>query len=148
MRRHLILWPILAVLILAGLPLRAWAIGFQLGESKEELRLDYQVTATDHGTGRVTIVLSIADAGRLGPLDSVDFFIPGGDGTGYADLSLSLQVHEVEGRREARVHLLKETAERAEFRLKTHHLDGRQEPLTWYYFSIPLAEHLVAAAGD
>lgn len=148
MRRLLIRWPILALLILPCLTAQAWALGFQLGESKEELRLDYQVTATDHGTGRVTIALSLADAGRLGPLDSIDLFIPGSDGTGYVDLSLSLAVRDVEGRREVTVHLLKEIAERAEFRLTTHHLDGRQEPLTWYYFSIPLSEHLAAAGGN
>ena len=86
---------IVAVIVLpAGL---AWAVSFQLGETKEQLKLKYDVSVTDHGTGRVTVVLSIADHGRLKPLDSVDLVISSKEqikngGTGRPALSLHLSV--------------------------------------------------------
>ncbi|HVW00048.1 MAG TPA: hypothetical protein VHB77_06905, partial [Planctomycetaceae bacterium] len=62
-----------AVALVANL---VWALGFQLGQSKDELKLKYDLEVQDHGTGRVTAVLKIADEGRLKPLNSVDLVIP------------------------------------------------------------------------
>jgi hypothetical protein len=120
----------------------AWAIGFGLGETKEELKLDYEVALQDHGTGRVTVNLTIAGQGKLNPLDSVYLVIPSKDGTGHVDLSLSLATREVDGKLSVRAHLKRELAERAEIQLRTRTLDGKQELLTWYYHSIPLAGYL------
>ena len=53
-----------------------WAMGEQLGETKEQLKLKYDVSVKDHGTGRVTVTLTIADQGRLKPLTSVVLVIP------------------------------------------------------------------------
>lgn len=124
----------------------AWAIGFQLGETKKQLKLKYDVSVKDHGTGRVTVVLTVADQGRLKPLNSVNLVVPGKDKNkddgNYVDLSVALATREEGGKQVVRVHLLRELAERAEIQLRTGHLDGRQEPLTWYYHVIPLAEYL------
>ena len=120
----------------------AWAIGFGLGETKEELELDYEVSAVDHGTGRVSVTLMIADPGRLGPLDAVYLSIPSEDGTNHVDLSIALDTREVDGGLLVHIHLKRELAERGEIRLRTSHLDGKQELLTWYYHAIPIAEHL------
>jgi hypothetical protein len=57
----------------------AWALGIQLGETKEQLKLDYEVSVTDHGTGRVTVTFTLADEGRLKPISSVDLSIPSKD---------------------------------------------------------------------
>lgn len=123
-----------------------WALGFELGESKKQLKLEYDVAVTDHGTGRVTAVLTIKNQGRLTPLTSVDLHIPGkqknADGGSYADLVVSVALQESDGKQVARVHLLKELAVRAEFQLKTRHLDGKEQPLTWFYHRISLADHL------
>jgi hypothetical protein len=132
-------------LVLAAIVLPAsvaCALGFQLGETKEQLKLDYEVSAVDHGTGRVTINVTIADEGRLRPLSSVDLVIPNKDGSGSVDLSVALATREVDGKRMVRVHLKRELAERAEIQLRTGHLDGKQEPLTWYYHAIPIAEYI------
>jgi hypothetical protein len=124
----------------------AWALGFELGETKEQLKLKYDVSAADHGTGRVTVTLTIADEGRLAPLSrGVDLVVRSKDGSGYADLSVSLERTSVEGKQVMRAHLAKELAERAEIRLQTNHLDGKQEPRTWYYHRIPIADYLKAA---
>ena len=69
--------PLLAFSVIALAACFAWAEGFGLGESKEELKLKYDVKVTDHGTGRVTIVLTLEDEGRLTPLTDIQFRIPG-----------------------------------------------------------------------
>ena len=121
----------------------AWALGFELGETKEQLKLDYEVSVADHGTGRVTINLTIADEGRLKPLDrGVELVIPSQDGTGYVDLAVLLERTNLDGKQQVRVHLARELAERATIQLQTNTLDGKQSPLTWYYHTISIAEHL------
>jgi len=131
-----------AIVLAANL---AWAMGEQLGETKEQLKLKYDVSSMDHGTGRVTVNLTIVDQGKLKPLDSVYLVIPSKDGTGYVDLSLSLATREVDGKLLVRVHLKRELASRAEFQLRTLTSDGKQSALTWYYHSIPLAGYIKAA---
>lgn len=130
---------LLALVTTAG---TAWALGFQLSETKEQLGLKYDVATTDHGTGRVAVNLRIADAGRLKPLSDVKLVVPSPEGTGYVDLSLSLATREEGGKQVARVHLKKELAERAEIHLTTSHLDGQQSPRTWYYHVIPVARSM------
>jgi hypothetical protein len=117
----------------------AWALGLKLSQTKDQLKLKYDVAAQDHGTGRVTVTLEIRDEGRLKPLSEVELVVPGQDGTGYLDLAVPLELRETDGKKVTRVHLKRELAERAEIQLKTRHMDGKETPLTWYYHSIPLA---------
>ena len=129
-----------AIVLAASL---AWAMGeIFSGDTKEELELEYDVSVKDHGTGRVTVTLTIADQGRLKPLRSVGLHIPSRDGNGYFDLSLSLATSEVDGKQVVSVHLIRELAERAEIWLSTGFLDGKQEVLTSYHHVIPIAEYL------
>jgi hypothetical protein len=127
----------------------ALALGFQLGESKEELKLKYEVSVYDHDTGRVTITFSLEDEGRLEPINSVDLSIPSEEkhtSGGYkSDLTMSVATKKEGNKRVARIHIRKDWAARAEIQLKTGHLDGKQEAMTWYYHSIKLNE-LVARA--
>jgi hypothetical protein len=129
-----------------------WAMGEQLGETKEQLKLKYDVSVTDHGTGRVTVVVTIADQGRLKPLTSVDLVVltdeaykaskSGRGNSGFVDLLAALATTTVDGKQVVRVHMLRELAERAQIQLKTRTLDGKSEPLTWYYHVIPIAKYL------
>lgn len=127
----------------------AWALGLQLGESKEELKLEYDVSVYDHDTGRVTIRFSLIDAGRLTPITAVDFSIPSEekhDGGGFkSDLTMSMDLRNDGAKQVGRVHIRKDWAERAEIRIKTGHLDGKHDARTWYFHSIPLKE-LIARA--
>lgn len=143
------------LLIVAGSALwaagRAWGIGFILGETKEELKLDYSVDVADHGTGRVTIVLTLVHAGRLEPLDEVQLVIPdeerNADGGHWMDLVVSIEMRDAgDGRRIGRVHILRTLAERAQIQLNTHTLDGQIDPLTRLHHVIPIAEYLDDAA--
>ncbi|MGI8980264.1 MAG: hypothetical protein ACR2FY_13645 [Pirellulaceae bacterium] len=135
---------VLAAIVLAGN--LAWALGLELGETKEQLKLKYDVAVVDHGTGRVTVTLTMADEGRLAPLDrGVGLVIPSKDRSGYVDLSLSLERRKDDGKQVMSVHLTRELAERAKIHLSTDTLDGKQQPLTWYYHSIPIAKYLKEA---
>ena len=127
-------------------------MGFELAESKEELKLDYDVSIVDHDTGRVTLVFTPKDDGRLKPVSNVDLYIPSdkkhvGGGV-MSDLSLSLDLREVEGQRIARVHIAKELAENAQLKIKTNHLDGKREPRTWYYHKISFKDFAAKKQGE
>ena len=123
---------------------RASAEGYILGETKEALKLDYEVAATDHETGRVTVVLTIADAGRLEPLDEVRLNAPAQDGTNYVDLSVALAIQDRDGKRQVVVHGQKELVQRSELHLTSRRLDGKAEELTFYVHPIPLAPYFDA----
>jgi len=112
---------LLAVAVLIAIPASfALAMGFKLGESKEDLKLNYDVSIYDHDTGRVTIKFIL-------------------------DFTMSMALRKDGEKRVGSIHIRKVWAERAEIQIKTGHLDGKQEPRTWYYHSIPLNE-LVARA--
>ena len=141
---------LLAVIAVIAIPASlALAMGFQLGETKEQLKLQYDVSLYDHDTGRVTIEFSLIDTGRLTPITSVDLSIASDerhDGGGFkSDLTMSMALRKDGAKQVGRIHIRKDWAERSEIQIKTGHLDGKQAPLTWYYHSIPLKE-LVARA--
>lgn len=126
---------------------RAWGMGFYLGETKEELKLKYDVVVHNHGDERVTVEFTLADEGRLKPLDEVQFLILAKEpdkGGGYgADLLFSILMHKGEGgKRVGRVQILKGLAERAEIVLNTHTLDGKKDALTRLHHGIPVRKYL------
>ena len=131
---------------------QAWGIGFYLRETKDDLKLKYDVVVEEHAfggtpTGRVTVVFTLADEGRLKPLDEVQLVVPGQDknqdGGHWMDLVVSIDMTNIEGgKRMVRVHILKELAQRAEIRLNTHTMDGKQDPFTRLHHAIPLAKYL------
>ena len=139
-----------AVLVLtAG---RALGIGFDLSETKEQLKLKYEVAVEDHQTGRVTVVFTLADEGRLAPLDEVKVAIPSQqkekDGSYYFDLVIAMDMAKTpDGNRVGREHLRKDWAERAEIRLDTHALDGKTDPMTRLHHSIPVAKYMKKGPG-
>jgi hypothetical protein len=120
----------------------ACALWFELRETKEQLKLKYEMTLVDHGTGRVTAKLEIEDEGRLKPLFAVRLAIPSDDGSGYFDLSLPVQIRKADGKQHVEVHLKTELARRAQFNLMTSGLDGKLVPLTSYYYKIPFADYM------
>jgi hypothetical protein len=125
----------------------AWGLGFELSETKEQLKLEYDLSVTDHGTGRVTINLTITNEGRMSPPDGVLLHIPSQDGTGYSDLSVALERKVEGGKQHYHAHLRKDWADRGQIRLQTHTLDGKSSPRTWYYHAIPIAGQKPAAGN-
>jgi hypothetical protein len=143
---------LLIVAVACGTAGRAWGIGFYLGETKEQLKLKYDVVVHDQGNERVSIEFTLADEGRLKPLDDVQFLVLAekpDQGGGYsADLLFSIHMHKGEGdQRVGRVQLLKSLAERAEIVLNTHTLDGKLDGLTRLHHGIPVKKYLQDAAA-
>lgn len=122
----------------------AWALGFEINQSKAELDLQYELSVVDHGTGRVTVNLIIDDEGKLKPIESVWLNLSSLDDPHRPDLSISLATTKVDGKLHVRAHLKKELAERAQLQLKTrtNPRTSKQNPLSWYYFPISLAKLL------
>ncbi|QDV52862.1 hypothetical protein [Gimesia fumaroli] len=137
----LLLLPFFGLLFTADV---AWALGFEISQSKEELNLRYELSVVDHGTGRVTVNLIIDDTGKLQALNSIDLVILSKDGTPRPDLLVSLETKKMNGKLHVRAHLNKELAERAQLQLKTltNPRTGKQELLTWFYFPISVAKML------
>ena len=148
---------IVAATVLGWTVGRAWGIGFILGESKEELKLKYDVTAAEsvideRGTVLVTVVLTLVDEGRLKPLDEVQLVIPSRekakDGGYGADLVVSIDMRRsADGKRVGRVQFLREMAERAEIWLNTYTMDGKTDRSTRLHHVISVAKYLKDGAG-
>ena len=109
--------------------------------------MKYEVTVQDHKTGRVTVVFTLADEGRLKPLDEVQLVIPAQekneDGSRWMDLVVSIDmVKSDDDKRVGRVHLLKQLAERAAIQLNSHSMDGNMDGFTRLHHSIPIAKYM------
>lgn len=132
---------LVALLVMPGL---AWGMGEILGQSKEELKLKYDVSVYDNQKGRVTITLRISDAGRLKPLDAVELMVPStqkdpNGGHGF-DLAVPLQVtKDAEGKQVARFQITRELASRAELWLTTTTMDGKRTLMERCHYIIPVA---------
>ena len=142
---------LLLVAALVLMPNRTRAQYAILGQTKEELKLKYDVSVGDLGNGRVSVIFTIADEGMLKPLTSVDLQIAGRDkdknGAVAPELCLSLAMqdaHETAGiiGKRTRFELTRELAERAEIWLMAAHLDGKQMPLTGYVHRIPIEQYM------
>ena len=136
---------LLAVFILTAN--RVLAMGFILGETKEELKLQYDVVVHDHGNGRATIEFTLTDEGRLTPVYGISLEIPAQekdkDGGYSSDLSVPLEWKKsADGKRVARFEIRKDWAERAAIWLTTDSLDGKQLGLTRYHHVIPVVKYL------
>ena len=128
-------------LLFASAPL-LWALGFELVETKEQLKLKYTMEVYDCGTGRSTITFTLADAGRITPITSVDWHIPGLDKTGYSDLSLTLAPREAEGKKTYTVHGLNEWIGRGEIHLISSTMDGKRGNREWFYHRVKVRDYL------
>jgi hypothetical protein len=142
-RRSSIAFVVVALVVTAG---QVWGLGFILGQTKEELKLQYDVSVYDHKTGRVTVTITITDDGRLNPIESIDLHFPSADkhvgGGNMSDLSLSLATRQDGGKRTARVHLRKEWAQKAELWLTTSTMDGKYDPMSRQHFIVPVGKYM------
>ncbi len=141
--RKLPLWVVAVIVAAAGARL-AWALGEQLGLSADQLELKYDLDCAVHRSGRVSVLLTVVDPGKIKPIDDIQLTIPSDDGSSYVDLSVSLAVENSDGKLRARAHMNRELAERATIRLVTHTNPNTKthSPRSWYYHVIPIAEHL------
>jgi hypothetical protein len=118
-------------------------LGFELKETKEELKLDYDVKVQDNGGGRMSVTFTLADEGRIKPIFAVDLGVPSKDGSGYYDVNLSLKPFERDGKQVYIIHLTRELVERGELSLKTSTMDGKKV-MDWRYHRVVFAPHVKA----
>jgi hypothetical protein len=57
--------------VMALLPGLCWAVYYELGPSKDEWGLKYDVAVSDADDDKATIAFTVADEGRLKPFHSV-----------------------------------------------------------------------------
>lgn len=114
------------------------ALGFELGESKEELKLDYTVTVYDHQNDHVTVVFTLKDEGRMKPLFSVDLNVPNEKGSGSPRIVAPLKLSGEGEAKTVRLHLHKDLFKNASISLKTRNLAGKSGMRTWYYHLVSL----------
>jgi|GEM_PF-3058004 len=130
----------LTALATFGLALNTHALGLELGQTKEELKLDYTVSVSRHKTERVTVVFTLKDEGRMKPLYSIDLSIPSQDGSGHFHLVTSLKLSGEGKAKTARIHIHKDWLKNANISLKTGTLDGKATPGHGITTSFPLTE--------
>jgi hypothetical protein len=144
---------VLAIAFVIGSAGRAWALRGILGQSKDELKLKYDVSVRDLGNGRVFVRFALADEGRLKPIRSVDLEIPGTDkdkdknGGIPPELSVSLAMSPADGTQVTQFELTKELAQRAQIWLISPALDGKDEGLSGVIHIIPITKYMNAAAA-
>jgi hypothetical protein len=93
----------------------AWAASFPLTESKEELDLEYEVSAVARD-GTVLVKLTITELGRLKPLDGVVLAIPSERGNTF-DIRVPLATTLKDGKLTTGAQLSRALAERATIEL-------------------------------
>ncbi|HYD02016.1 MAG TPA: hypothetical protein VEB22_12380 [Phycisphaerales bacterium] len=121
-------------------------LGFELKETKEELKLQYDVKVQDNGGGRMSVTFTLADEGRITPLTAVKVAVPSADKSGYFDVVLHLAPYEKDGKKIYMLHLTRDLTERGELNLVTSTMDGKRM-LDWGYHRVPLGALAKAAKG-
>ncbi len=128
-----------------------WAAGVILSETKEQLKLQYEVAVTEVISGRISVTFTLADEGRLKPITGVHLYIPAEkaekNSGRYADLYVPLAMKTVGGKQIVDFELSQEWARRAEIQLITLTFDGKQgapgqRTVPSYLYSIPLAKYV------
>lgn len=131
---------LLAVVLLATKS--ALGMGEILGQSKDELKLKYDVVVHDPANGQVSVEFTLTDEGRLKPLYGVELAIPRDDGSGSFDLTAPLDMREVNGKRSVFFNLKTEWAQRGQIWLNTRNFDGKPLVMTHYHHIISLASYM------
>ena len=132
-----------AVVLTAG---RSWAVYYQLGPSKDEwgLKYDVELNAVDRDT--LNVVFTLADEGRLKPIHSttvVAFSQPDSHGGRSYDVKAPIELKATkDGKRSGQVQIRKEFSDRAMIRILTLTVDGRRQTAGAAYYDIPLKKFL------
>jgi len=143
------------ILVLAAMLLAAehcLAIRFPLPPSKDEYGLKYDVAITEADGGKLTVVFTLADEGRLKPLYAVDVvaFSKQTDSQGGRsyDVNEKLELKPgADGKRVATATFSKEHLDRAKIRIITLMVDGKRQPSGGAIYDIPLSKYAKEAAA-
>lgn len=142
---------LLVVIAVVLMTSRSWAHWYALGPSKDEwgLKYDGRVDAADGG--KLIVRFTIADQGKLKPVDSVfvmAFSNPDRTGTNLVKAQIKMKPTE-DGKLSGQVEIGKEFADRAVIRIFSLTVDGRSQmagPTAGArYYDVPLKKYLKKA---
>ena len=133
-----------AIVLMSG---GCWAIRYGLGPSKGEWKLKYDVAVYDADSDKLTVVFTLADEGRLKPVDSIDLvaFSKQTDNQGGRSYDVMVPIElktTTDGKRAGQVQIRKEFADRAKIRIITHMVDGQRQPSGGAFYDIPIGKYL------
>ncbi len=137
------------ILLMSG---RSWAIYNVLGPSKDEWGLKYDVEVKDAGGGKVTVVFTLADEGRLKPFDLIELFAfskeTDNQGGHSYDVRAPIELKTTrDGRRTGQAQMGKEFVDRAQIRILTRMFDGQPQTSGYACYEIPIKKFLKKAQG-
>ena len=132
-----------AIVLTAGTSL---AVYYELGPSKDEWKLKYDVELSAAAGDMVTVEFTLADEGRLKPIYSIEVVafsqqLDGGGGRSYVVKAPIVLKAAKDGRRVGQVQIRKEFVNRAVIRILTLTIDGQRYQSASYY-DIPLSRYL------
>ncbi len=138
------------ILLMSG---RGWAIYDELGPSKDEWGLKYDVAVNEADANHLTVVFTLSDEGRLKPFYSVQVvaFSQQTDSQGGRSYDVKAPIElktTADGKRAGQVRIGKQFADRARIRILTVTIDGKRRSSGAFY-DIQLKKHLnkVPTAG-
>jgi len=137
--RNRIAWITLLLLLAAGT--WCWAAGWPLHESKEELGLEYKLSAVDDG-GTVLLKLTLSNPGKLGPPESIVLHVHSEEDSKYPRLLVPMRVREDGGRLVAWAQLSRRLADKASIRIVPENPPDGQKVFGWVYFPIKVKAHI------
>ncbi len=128
-----------AVMVVGAL---AWGRGNALTESKEQLGLDYEFSATARD-GTVLVQLTIKDLGKLNPLRHVLLAIPSDKKDDHRfDVYVPLATKQDDGKLTAWAQLSREMAERASVQLVPENPPDGRKIAGGVWYPIAVREHI------
>jgi hypothetical protein len=141
---------VLVVAAVVLMPGRSWAVFYELGPSKDEWGLKYDVEVNAADGDKLNVLFTLADEGRLKPIYSatvVAFSNPDRDGgrTYLVQAQIDLKSTK-DGKLMGQAQIRKEFADRAMIRILTLTFDGRRQTSGAKYYDIPLKKFLNRAA--
>ena len=117
---------------------RSWAIFDELGPSKDEWGLKYDVTVNEAEGNMLAVVFTLGDEGRLRPFYSVEVVafskqVDSQGGRSY-DVKAPIKLQTTEnGKLAGQVQIRKEFVDRAVIRILTLTIDGKRRSSGAYY---------------
>ncbi len=144
-QRSRVAMTISAVAALVLLPGLCWAVFHELGPSKDEWGLKYDLAVSDAEGDKATVAFTLADEGRLKPIYSltvVAFSKPDSQGGRSYDVKAPIELKPTkDGQRAGQVVIPKQFAGRAAIRVLTLTVSGKRSTSASYY-DISLQKHL------
>jgi hypothetical protein len=144
---------VVLVVAMALMSSRCWAIFTGLDPSDDDWGVKYDVAVKQAGQDNLSVVLTLADEGRLKPfwkLELISMSKPPVDkGSVMYDMRSSFDLKPTaDGRRAAQVLIRKEFADTAMIRIITLNVDGRRLTQHAAYYDIPLNKFLKKAPAS